>query len=497
VNWRAFGAVARREVQRGRQGLWVHGLAGAAALIASCILSAKTAGIIGAFCIIPAFLIIFWPIGNLRTDKTQGFIEFDRVLPISHRALATARLAGAALRTSPLLLLAAPLIISFYREHRFGAGTLTILLAVVPLGSWLVMSVVMWLIMAVNIRWNLRRLWWVPMTIGFAPSILQSVLPPPWKRAIEDALTSFFDRNGPAMLDFLGSAAGLASVALILGALVIGMLFGTVSLFASGIDRYTYDASGAVEMRAKPPKRELAAIGRGPALAVARYCIRLATEQSWRRLILLALFVVVLLFGQAELKRYAQTYVRVLAAMIPGGIALQLSVARTRGYLEGIQQLPHSAMTIGAGYLLGIAVLATPGVAVWVLARAVTGTPPTVTNVLSLWGWMVGWSWVACVTMVWLTARRIVMIAAGPVVLIAGWATYIGWSAFTVRLAAAANWYATLRTSSGALLPLVVAVLMMVGGLPLFARGLAEFEFGAAKKVPFWRRFTNPRTASA
>jgi hypothetical protein len=497
MNWRAFGALVRREVRRGRQGMLVLGAAGVAAIAASVLLSADTTEIVGALCIIPALVIIVWPIGNLRSDKTHGFIEFDRVLPISHRALATARLAGAALRTSPLLLLVSPLIISFYRDHQIGAATLTVLLTVVPLCSWIVVSAFMWLIMAINIRWNLRRLWWLPMTIAFGPTFLQSVLPPPWKRAIKEAVSAFFDRNGQAILDFLGSAPGLVSVGLILGAIVIGMLFGTVSLFASGIDRYTYDASGAIEMRAKPPKRELAAIGRGPTLAVARYCIRLATEQSWRRLLLLALFVVVLVFGKAELKQYAQTYVRVLAAMIPGGIALQLSVARTRGYLEGIQQLPHSAMTIGAGYLLGIAVLATPGAAVWVLARAVTGTPPTVTNVLSLWAWMVGWSWLACVTMVWLNTRRAIMLAAGPLLVLAGWATYLGGAGFLAQLRAAVTRYALFRTSAGALLPLVLAVLMMVVGLPLFARGLAEFEFGAAKKAPFWRKFTNPRIASA
>src|ERR1019366_30615 len=186
---------------------------------------------------------------------------------------------------------------------------------------------------------------------------------------------------------------------------------------------------------------------------------------------------------------YAQFYVRALAAMIPGGIALQLSVARTRGHLEGIQQLPHPALTIGIGYLLGIAMLATPGAAVWVLARAVTGMPPTVSNALSLWAWMVGWSWLASVSVVWLTSRRTLMIVSLPVLALATWAMYAGLPQFLDGLKAAAVVFGQFRTDVGVAFPLVLASAMMIGGLPLFARGLAESEFAGAKAAGWFSRW--------
>lgn len=497
MNWRAFGALMRREIARGRRTTQGMLLIGVTAIGAVMLLSPDLAIAVGSLCIIPAVAVVFGPLGNLRTDKTQGYVEFDRVLPVSHRAMAIARLFGAAVRTLPQLLLVVPLIIALERSHTITLATMTALLLVVPAASWTIFTALLWLLMAVNIRWTLRRLWWLPMTIGFGPTIVSSLLPPPWKHAIADAVRGYFDRNGDAILAFVATPTGAISIALILVSGALAVFFGTVILFASGVERYTFDAAAAVEMRTKPPRRELAALGRGPSLAVARYCIRLATEQSWRRFLLLGVFVLVLVFGKAELKQYAQFYVRALAAMIPGGIALQLSVARARGYLEGMQQLPHPAQSIGAGYLMAIAALATPGVAVWVLARAVTGIPPTVTNVLSLWGWMVGWSWLACVSVVWLTGRRSVMLAAVPLSVAALWASYRGFTHFVADLRAAGAAFAAFRVQAGAALPLTVAVAIMVIGLPLFARGLAEFEHGAPKKAPFWRRLTTPRTAPA
>jgi len=497
VNWRAFGALMRREIARGRRTTLGTVLIGLAAIGAVVLLTPDVAIAVGSICIIPAIAVVFGPLGNLRTDKTQGYVEFDRVLPVSHRMMAIARLFGAGVRTLPQLLLVAPLIIALGRSHTISTATMTVLLLVVPPASWIVFTALLWLLMAVNMRWNLRRLWWLPMTIGFGPTIVSSVLPPPWKRAIAEAIRGFFDRNGDAILTFVATPTGAVSIALILVSAALAVFFGTVILFASGVERYTFDAAAAVEMRTKPPRRELAALGRGPSLAVARYCIRLATEQSWRRFLLLGVFVLVLVFGKAELKQYAQLYVRALAAMIPGGVALQLSVARARGHLEGMQQLPHPAQSIGAGYLLAIAILATPGVAVWVLARAVTGISPTVTNVLSLWGWMVGWSWLACVSVVWLTARRTLILATVPLGAAALWVSYRGFNHFPADVRAAVSAYTAFRTLAGAALPLTVAVAIMVIGLPLFARGLAEFEHGAPKKTPFWRRFTTPRTAPA
>ena len=497
MNWRAFGALFRREVKRGWRSMLAMALIGVAAIVAVIVLSPGTATIIGIMPITVAFIVIFWPLGDLRTDKTQGNFEFDRVLPTSHRAIATARLFGAAVRTTPMILLILPVFIATYRAGEFGTGTFVMLATFVPIGSWAVLTAFMWLMMATNLRWNLRKLWWLPMTIGFSPMILRNILPASVKDAIRVTVSGFFGRNGERLLAFAASGTGIATIALGLLSIPILMLWGTVSLFASGLERYTYDASAAVPMQAKPPRHELAAVGRGPSLAVTRYCIRLAMEQSWRRLILLAVLVVVLVIGSRELKDYARLYVRALAALIPGGIALQLSTARARGHLEGIQQLPHSAVTIGSGYLLAITILATPGAAVWVLARAVTGMPATIPGALSLWAWMVAWSWFACVAMVWLNTRRLLMIGSVPVIAVATWATFAGFHRFVDdgRVFVAA--FTEFRVAAGAILPLAVAGVMMVIGLPLFARGLTEFEFASAKKSSRWRELLGRRNARA
>lgn len=434
--------------------------------------------------VLVGIMLVFAPLGDLRSDKTLGHLEFDRVLPIDHRAIATARLFGAAVRTSPLILYSLPFIITLDRGHAFGAVQLVAAIGI-PVVVWLLMTGFTWAMMAVNIRWNLRRLWWLPMTIFIGPQIANSMLPPAAKEAIKAA----FKRVGEPILDFLSTPAGIAVLFVVLLAIPVVLFWLAISLFASGLERYTYDASAAIPMSAAPPKRELAAIGRGPTLAVARYCIRLATEQSRRRLILLAVFVAVLLFGTHEMKDYARLYVRALAAMIPGGIALQLSVARTRGHLEGIQQLPHPPITIGAGYLLGIVVLATPGAAVWVLARVVTGMPATVSNSLSLWAWLVGWSWLASVSVVWLTSRRTLMIASGPVLALVTWAVYAGLPRFLDAVRAAATAFGTFRSHAGVAFPLALACAMMIGGLPLFARGLNEYEFSGARKDGRWSRW--------
>ena len=495
MNWRAFWAIVRRELARGRRRMAVLSALGVAAMVGAIVLPVVVGVVIGSLVMLCSLFAVFAPLGDLRVDKTLGHLEFDRVLPVSHRSMATARLLGAAARVTPVIPMAVPLLIDLYRAKEVGLLVAAVLLIAVPICVWLLSCALLWLLMAINVRWNLRHLWWVPMTIGYSPTLLRSLLPARAKAAIAQGVAGFFDRHGDQLATFVGSPPGIAAIGVVVVAIPAVMLYGMVSLFASGLDRYTYDASAAVPMRAKPPKRELAAIGRGPALAVTRYCIRLAAEQSRRRLLLLVVCVGVLLVGTPELKNYAQFYVRALAAMIPGGIAIQLSTARIRGDLEGIQQLPHPAISIGVGYLLGIVVLSAPGAAVWVLARSVTGIPATLTNVLSLWGWMVAWSWLACVVMLWLTTRRTLLIVAVPVVALTSWAAYAGVDRFVEGIKAMAVAFGEFRVTAGAALPLSVAGAMIVQGLPLFARGLAEFEFGEARKAGRWLRFGNrPRS---
>jgi hypothetical protein len=141
------------------------------------------------------------------------------------------------------------------------------------------------------------------------------------------------------------------------------------------------------------------------------------------------------------------------------------------------------------GYLLGIAVLATPGAAVWVLARAVNGIPATVSNVISLWVWMIGWSWLASVSVLWLTSRRTMMLVSVPVLLGAAWATYVGPANVIGSAGDALSRFADFRTHVGVVFPLALAGAMVIGGLPLFVQGLNEYEFAAAKAGNWFTRW--------
>ena len=66
------------------------------------------------------FFAIFGPIGDLRNDKVTGNLEFDRVLPVSHRAIATARFVGTAVRTTPIALFAIPIVLATAADDHIG-----------------------------------------------------------------------------------------------------------------------------------------------------------------------------------------------------------------------------------------------------------------------------------------------------------------------------------------------------------------------------------------
>ncbi|HEY3935678.1 MAG TPA: hypothetical protein VGL65_13785 [Gemmatimonadales bacterium] len=440
----------------------------------SAMLRADLALVAGIISILACGFVVFPPVSDLRADKALGFLEFDRVLPISLEAIGAARLLGAAIRTSPAVLFAVALIIGL--NHGNFTGPVTVFGAIgIPLAAWLLITAAAWGMMAVNIRWNFSRIWWLPITLVFGPRALLSVMPP-WMHL---AVTAWLHRAVDAIAAFAGTPAGVTSIVALVIATPAAFFVGASALFATGLDRYCYDASAAVPVDAPAPKRELGAIGRGPMLAIARYSVRLATEQSRRRFILLIIFVAVLVLGSPVLKDYARFYVRALAALIPGGIALQLATARARGHLEGIQQLPHSAFVIGAGHLLAIVGLAVPGVAVWVLARAVTGIAPTTGNVVTLFGWLVIASWLASVAAIWLNSRRMLVIVAIPVAGLFVWTGRVGSEAVAETLR---SWITNAAAArGGALLSLLLMALLIVGGLLLFVRALDRYEYLGAR----------------
>ena len=139
----------------------------------------------------------------------------------------------------------------------------------------------------------------------------------------------------------------------------------------------------------------------------------------------MAVFVVALLFGSQVMQDYSRLYVRALAAMIPGAIMIQLGAARARGDLEGLQQLPHPAITTAAGHLIAVAVLAVPGAAVWALARYIGGEHLTAGSAVSLLSYVILGSWLAAVGALWLTKWRLLAIVSIGFALLAAWAWYL------------------------------------------------------------------------
>jgi hypothetical protein len=468
---RAFGALCRREVRRGWPQSRLALLGATVAGVAALVFAPATALVIGICAAMVSLMIPFGPIADLRQDKTQGYLEFDRQLPVAHRTIALSRMLGIAVRLLPALALCVPLIVALARKPEHGAAA-AFIGGAVAVGGWCLLTAGTWAFIAVNARWNLRRLWWLPMTIAFGPRIVIAMLPPAAKDAISHAAVV----AGTAVGHFATTALGaVVLLALLLSTPLLVLLF-SVALFATALEHYQHDTTISEVARLPAPKRELGAIGRGPVLAVARCSIRLATEQPRRRVVLLVVFLAALFFGSVEIKRYAQIYVRTLALFLPGAVVLQLTTARALGYLEGLRQLPHRPTVVAMGHLLALVILAIPGAAIWILARAVGGTAPTAGNVTALVALMVSWTWIACVGAVWLTRRRTLTLAGAAVVLASAWLLYLGVSDAgreIHRLVAAVG---RLRASSGAALAIMFALSAMVVGLPLFARGVDEYE---------------------
>ena len=68
MNWRAFWALFRREVKRGWKSATLLGAIGLTATVSVMVVSRGTALIIGIFPITLAAVVIFWPLGDLRTE---------------------------------------------------------------------------------------------------------------------------------------------------------------------------------------------------------------------------------------------------------------------------------------------------------------------------------------------------------------------------------------------------------------------------------------------
>jgi hypothetical protein len=305
------------------------------------------------------------------------------------------------------------------------------------------------------------------------PQLLPSLLPPQQEAALELAFRS----AGRGLAEFAATPLGVIIALLLITALPVAVFAGATGLFASGLERYRFDANALAVQLGKAPARELGAIGKGPLLAVVRLRIRLSLEQQRRQAILLAILLVVMMVGPEELREFARVYVRVLAVLLPAGIALQLTQARNTGYLEGMQQLPHPAITLALGHLVAVAVMAVPGAIVLLLGRAAAGRIPGPVEGMMVWGWFVAGAWVAAVLAVWLKAKYLGILAALVAAMLIGGYVLVGLQGVGVGFARMFDAFQQLKQWAGIALPIGAALLVSALGIPLFAHGLRTYQY--------------------
>jgi hypothetical protein len=472
MSTRAFLALSRREVLRGRRSLLVLSAIAGLALLLALITSGPATAIAVMLAVLGSLAALGGPSGDLAADKLLGHLEADRVLPVSGRITAAGRLTGAAIRLLPIGISGFALAVVIAGEVE--AGPLEgLLLLGLPLGIFVFAAMFSWTLLALNARWQFRNLWWVPVTVMMVPQLLPSLLPPQQEAALELAFRS----AGRGLAEFAATPLGVIIALLLITALPVAVFAGATGLFASGLERYRFDANALAVQLGKAPTRELGAIGKGPLLAVVRLRIRLSLEQQRRQAILLAILLVVMMVGPEELREFARVYVRVLAVLLPAGIALQLTQARNTGYLEGMQQLPHPAITLALGHLVAVAVMAVPGAIVLLLGRAAAGRIPGPVEGMMVWGWFVAGAWVAAVLAVWLKAKYLGILAALVAAMLIGGYALVGLQGVGVGFARMFDAFQQLKQWAGIALPIGAALLVSALGIPLFAHGLRTYQY--------------------
>lgn len=473
MNWRGLRACVGREVRRGQRGMLVFLVIVVLSVLLVLVTPEEVAILPGVVAMFVGVLVLIGPLGELANDKLQGYLEFDRTLPLSPRVVAAGRLIGAAIRVVPLGLCAISMFVGLRRAEGRDALSDALTYFVLPLAILLVAWVVLWLLLALNARWSFRRLWWLPMTIVLLPQFVPAVLP----ASVNAVLATWLHGRWLVVVAAAEGPNAPALVLTFLAGLAVLTFVGATLLFASGLVRFRFDPTALGTMLAMAPKQELVSAGKGVIVAVTLLRLRLVAEQFRRELLVLALIFVVAAIGPGETQDFARRYLPILAAMLPAGIALQLVASRNNGQLEGMQQLPQSRIAIGVGHLIAIAVMALPGSIVLLLTHAIAGQVPTVQQAVGSWGWLVAMAWMAAVLGLWVRLRYLIILLGGVTLVMVVMLALAGGSAVVVMLAGGAAEFAILRSTLGALLPLAVAIAVTVAGLPLFAFALSRYEY--------------------
>lgn len=466
---RGFAAVVRQDLRRGRSlMLWVSGLS-LVAIVAALLLPTSAALVVSLLMLPVMFAAAFAPLGSLATDKLHGHLEFDRTLPIPLRTIAAGRLVGGAIRTVPLALGVIAAGIAIAREAEAPALVAAPLILVSAAALQLLWWCFIWFMLGINARYSMRRLWWLPMSIWLLPQLLPE--------SAQTAIGDWFQQAGVQAMQWMESPWRVALLVVVALTLPLVASFATgVALFARGLARFRPDPAAFGVQLGAAPKRELAALGRGPLLAVARLRLRVAFEQFRREAIIAAVLVVVVVADIGQLAVFARGYLPILAALIPGGIALQLLTARGTGALEGLQHLPHPRRLVALGHLLAVMVLAIPGAALLGLSRAANGIPVTIMSVGMSWLWYLAMGSIGAAVAVWATRRRMLRVGLVVGLLLGGLWLRAASNASASDIPDFIEQFGALRRAAGPALPLAAALLAMVVGMELFARGLASYD---------------------
>lgn len=410
------------------------------------------------------------PLAALTTEKMLGTLEADRTLPVALHVIAAGRLLGSAARTAPVAaILVAVGIATAKTWADLRLGSLVIALPIALLAYWSAL----WLFYAVSARFSMRWIVWIPAIAWLFGMTMSPAMEAAITRWILAATSELFRESDPSAITLLG----IVLVALTLAALAFAA---SSAVLASALARFQHDPSVMTGVLGKVPRRELAAIGRGVLLAVARLRLRLATEQFRREMILVGILVAIILLDVRGIADFARSYLPILATLVPAMIALQLMQGRSVGTLESLQQLPHSRRLIALGHLLAVMVLAVAAVAIFAVSRVADGTVVTASGLVIRWLMFatIGYS-VAAVT-VWATAPRLLALGGITVAIVIG----IVWFASSESRDAGLGDGSTIGVvwESNPVLPAVICLVAIAIATELFAWGLATYQASTVKR---------------
>lgn len=468
MNRRAFVAIVRLALIRGRTGFLIGGSGALLGLLGAIFLPGIGRALAVMVSCASLGVSLSATFKSLVTDKMLGHLEVDRTLPLPLKWVAAGRLTAAAILSLPIGLgLAAIGVVIANVSSSLATGAI---ITAALLALLLSLSFI-WTLTALIARFSMRWMAWLPAGFWMAGKVVPSSISDGLETRIEARLESLFLAPGPPVATLLGTLAG----GVVLSTLVF---FGATLFLADALRRYRWDPSAATKLLGGVPKRELGTLGRGPIPAIARMRLRLAGTHLRQQLIMVAVLMVIILVDLGEAADFARVYLPILTYLIPSALAIQIIQARTLGTLEGMQQLPHSRRVIGLGHLLAAMVLSLLAVVILGFSQVIDGIEVSPRAVLLRWIWFVAMGTLAMGLSVWLTTRRALALAAIVIVAPIGSVLLLGWIFSSLgittgtQIAELLGPLGELSTFTKGAVPVGIAALATLAGNELFAWGL-------------------------